>query len=125
MGNKLLIAKREGWETVLPIKEENGMVTCRKSDLERFLKKISYTHDVTSGGFTFHYEDSEPKGIKGVIDAMYLPYPWLCRMAKELLELPVRVTRLWYDLYSVEAHSSSVMYVELVARKYGQQVKWW
>ena len=54
--NKLLTVKGEGWEAVLAIKEENNMITCRKADLEKFLKRISYTHDVISGGFTFHYE---------------------------------------------------------------------
>ena len=54
--NRLLVVKGEGWEAALAIKEEDNTVTCRKADLEKFLKKISYTHDVISGGFTFGYE---------------------------------------------------------------------
>ena len=55
--NKLLTVRGMGWETSLPIKVDKNNVIVRKRDLETFLKKISYTHDVISGGFTFGYED--------------------------------------------------------------------
>jgi len=55
--NKLLVVKGMGWEAALAVKVDKNSVIARKRDLETLLKKISYTHDVISGGFTFGFED--------------------------------------------------------------------